>query len=76
MKCGFPASNPLLGFPGILEVKNPPAIAEDKTQERLVRSLHQKDLLEEEMATHSSTILWAEEPGGLHPIGLQRVECD
>ena len=36
--------------------------------------------LEEEMPTHSSIlscrILWAEEPGGLEPIGLQRVEHD
>ena len=37
----------------------------------------QEDLLEEEMATHSSIpaweILWTEEPGGLQSMGLQRV---
>ena len=36
--------------------------------------------LEEEMPTHSSILscrmLRAEEPGGLQPIGLQRVEHD
>ena len=35
------------------------------------------DLLEEEMATHSSILTWEipwiEEPGGLWSIGLQRV---
>ena len=38
-----------------------------ETQETQVRSLDQKDLLEEEMATHSSIlarkIQWTEEPG-------------
>ena len=43
-----------------------------------VRSLGQKDALEEDMATHSSilawTIPWSEEPGGLQSVlGLQRV---
>ena len=46
------------------EVKNPPAM-----QEMQVRSLGQKDPLEEGMATHSSTLAWkipwTEEPGGL-----------
>ena len=41
-----------------------------------VRFLGGEDPLEEEMATHSSTIPWTEEPGGLHSTGLQRVECD
>ena len=40
-----------------------------------VRSLGWKDLLEEEMATHSSILTWmipwTEEPGGLQPMGLQ-----
>ena len=43
-----------------------------------VQSLGQEDLLEEEIATHSSIlawrILWTEEAGGLQSIGLQRVE--
>ena len=46
-------------------------------QETRVRSLGQEDLLEKEMATHSSTfawkISWMEEPGRLQPMGLQRV---
>ena len=46
-------------------------------QEMQVRPLGQKDLLEEGMATHFSTldwrIPWTEEPGGLQSMGLQRV---
>ena len=46
-------------------------------QETWVRSLGQKDPLEKEMATHSSTlawkILWMEEPDSLQSTGLQRV---
>ena len=42
-----------------------------------VRALGQKYTLEKEMATHSSnlarSILWAEEPDGLHSLGSQRV---
>ena len=42
-----------------------------------VGSLGQKDPLEEEMATHSSTLAWkipwTEEPGGLQSMGSQRV---
>ena len=42
-----------------------------------IRSLSRKDPLEEEMATHSSILVWeipwTEEPGGLQPMGLQRV---
>ena len=45
-----------------------------------VRSLGQEDLLEKEMATHSSTLAWKipwmEEPGGLQPVGSQRVRYD
>ena len=49
-------------------VKNPPA--KQETQEMWVQSLGQENPLEEEMATHSSSILawdipWTEEPGGL-----------
>ena len=51
-------------------VKNLPVM-----QETWVQSLGQKDPLEKGMATHSSilasTISWAEEPGGLHSMGLQ-----
>ena len=48
-----------------------------KTQVTQAWSLGQEDPLEDEMATHSSildwNIPWAEEPGGLLSIGLQRV---
>ena len=53
------------------QVKNPPAV---QTQ---VQSLGQEDPLEKERTTHSSIlawrILWTEEPGGLQPVGSQRV---
>ena len=43
------------------------------TQETQVQSLGQEDLLEKEIATHSSIlawkISWTEEPGGLQPMG-------
>ena len=56
-------------------VKNLPAI-----QETWVRSLGREDLLEKEMATHSSTLAWRipwmEEPGGLYFMGSQRVGRD
>ena len=45
-----------------------------KTQ---VQSLGQKDILEKQMATHSSTLAWkipwTEEPGRLQSMGPQRV---
>ena len=56
-------------------VKNPPAM-----QKNEVRSLGREDLLEKEMATHSSIlawrITWTEEPGGLQSMGSQRVGHD
>ena len=52
-------------------VKNLPAM-----QATTVRSPGREDLLEEDMATHSSILAWiipwAEEPGGLQPMGLQK----
>ena len=43
-----------------------------------VRSLGQKDTLEEGVATHSSIlawrIQWTEEPGGLQSMGLQESD--
>ena len=46
-------------------------------QETWVQSLSQEDLLEKEMATHSSILAqkipWTEEPGGLQSMGSQRV---
>jgi len=51
-----------------------------KMQETQVLSLGWKDLLEKEMATHSSIlawgILWTEEPDGLQSMGSQRVRHD
>ena len=48
--------------------------------ETWVQSLGQEDLLEKEMATHSSTlawkISWTEEPGRLQSVGLQRAGHD
>ena len=45
-----------------------------------VPSLDGEDPLEEEMATHSSTLAWrvpwTEEPGGLQSMSLQRAGCD
>ena len=64
-----------MGFPGGSVVKNFPTVWE--RQETRVQSLGQKDLLEEEMATHSSILTWrspwTEEPGRLQSIGSQRV---
>ena len=49
-------------------------------RETRVQSLDQEDLLEKEMATHSSILAWKtpwmEEPGGLQSTGSQRVEHD
>ena len=48
-----------------------------ETQETRVGSLGQEDPLEEEMATHSSSLAWeipwTGEPGRLQSTGLQRV---
>ena len=56
-------------------VKNLPAM-----QKIWVQPLGQEDPLEKRMATHSSilawTIPWTEEPGGLQPMGSQRVGHD
>ena len=56
-------------------VKNPPAM-----QETWVRSLGWEDPLEKRMATHSSVLAWRipqkEEPGGLQPMGFQRIGQD
>ena len=41
-----------------------------------VQSLGWDDPLEEETATHSSILAWAEEPGGLQSVGSQRVGHD
>ena len=47
------------------------------TRETWVQSLGWEDLLEKEMATHSSVLAWkipwTEEPGSLQSMGSQRV---
>ena len=49
-------------------------------QETKVQSLGREDLLEKEMATHSSILAWkipwTEELGGLQFMGSQRVRYD
>ena len=49
-------------------------------RETWVQSLDREDLLEKEMATHSSilawNIPWVEEPGRLQSMGSQRVGHD
>ena len=49
-------------------------------QETRVPSVSWEDILEKEMATHSSIpaweIPWTEEPRGLQSMGLQRVQHD
>ena len=56
-------------------VRNPPAMRE--TQEMPVQFLGQDDPLEEEMAMHSSILVWiipwTEEPGVCQSMGPQRV---
>ena len=48
--------------------------------ESQVRSLDWEDILEKEMATHSSILAWeipwTEEPDGLQSMGSQRVRHD
>ena len=49
-------------------------------KETWVPSLGQEDPLEEEIATHSSILVWeiswTEEPAGLQSMGLERVGHD
>ena len=60
------------GFPGGSLVKNLLAV-----QETRLPSLCGEDPLEEEMATHSSTLAWEipwpEDPGGLQSMGSQKT---
>ena len=64
-----------MGFPGGTVGKNPPAMQE--MQQTQVQSLGGEDPLEQEMETHSSTLVWripwTEEPGGVQSTGSQRV---
>ena len=64
-----------MDFPGGSVVKRLP-----KMQETQVQSLGQEDLLEKEMAIHSSILAWkipwTEEPDRLQSMGSQRVGHD
>ena len=66
-----------MGFPGGSDGKESACNAGDL---HLPDLQGQEDLLEKETATHSSILAWripwAEEPGGLQPMGLQRVKYD
>ena len=68
----LPLPHPRPRGPGTVAAKNLPAMWEAQ-----VRSLGWEDLLEKEMATHSSILAWripwTEEPDGLGPTGSQRV---
>ena len=67
--------NRLRGFSGAQTVKNLLAM-----QETWVPFLAWEDPLEKGMATQPSILAWkipwTEEPGGLQPMGLQRVRHD
>ena len=68
-----------MGLPEWLSGKESACNAGD-LQEMQVQSLGWEDPLQEEMATHSSILVWkiqrTEEPGGLQSIRLERVEHD
>ena len=68
-------SESLLGFLVAQRLKHLPAV-----REIWVWFLGRKDLLEKEMAIHSSILVWripwTEEPGGLQSTGSQRVGRD
>ena len=65
----------MLGFPSGSVIKNLPA-----NVGTWVRALGWEDLLEKEVATHSSILAWripwTEEHGGLQSMGSQRVRHD
>ena len=71
----FPFVTAHVGFPVAQMVKKPPAM-----QETQLQSLGWEGPLEEEMTTHSNTVVWeipwTEEPGELQSMRLQRVRHD
>ena len=73
-----PYDSKTLDQTGVLPAINPiNLLAMRETQ---VRSLGGEDPLEKEIETHSSALAWeipwTEEPGGLQPMGSQRVGHD
>ena len=76
LECSFLKRGAFLSYQLIAQlIKNLPTM-----QETQVQFLGQKDPLEKEMATHSSTLAWKipwmEEPNRLQSMGLQRVGHD
>ena len=69
-----------MGFPGGSIGKELETVDCRVQVETLVQSLGPEDLLEHEMATHSSIlawrISWTEEPSRLQSVGSQRVRQD
>ena len=67
----------IMGFPGGSVVKNPPTSAGDAEELGSCPAPGWQDLLEKEMAAHSSLLAWripgTEEPLGLQSMGSQRV---
>ena len=67
-----------MGFPGGASGKEP--TCQCRRHRTWVRSLGREDPLEQEMATHSSSLAgkipWTEEPGELQSMGSQRVGRD
>ena len=63
-----------------LKKKKKTCLPIQEPQETRVPSVSWEDILEKEMATHSSIpaweIPWTEEPRGLQSMGLQRVQHD
>ena len=74
--------SPDLAFPSPLFVSLVAQVVKPlpTVRETQVQSLGREDLLEKEMATHSSILAlripWMEEPGGLWSMGSQRVRHD
>ena len=69
------------GFPSDSVVKKIKIFLQCRSrQETQVQFLDSEDPLENDMATHTSTLAWripwTEEPGGLESIGSQRVQHD
>ena len=63
-----------MGFPGDPAVRNSPTV-----QETQVQSLGWEGPLENEMAAHTSALVWGtpwtEEPGGLQPRGARKSQA-
>ena len=76
-KMTFESSDELIGEASLVAQTVKPLPTMQETQ---VQSPGWEDLLEKEMATHSRILAWeiprTEKPGGLQPMGSQRVGHD